>query len=113
MGVVIERGNVGEVDAGDREPAATVESCHGREDEGPDRGKEDGRIEWLWGRIVGSLGRRAPERERQLPSVLRPCHHVHRRALVKGHLGRQMRRTAEAVDAEPAAWPQAVRRRAR
>ena len=103
MRVVVERGDVGEVDPGYREAAPAIEGGHGREHEGPDRGEEDGGIERLGRRVVGSLGRGASERERQLTGVGVPRHHVHRRPLVQGDLGREVGRAAEAVDAEPAA----------
>ena len=97
------------MDAGDGEATAPVESRHGREHERPDRGEQDGGIEWLRRWIVGPLGRGTPEGERQFPGLSSSGHDVHRGTLVDRHLGREVCGTAESVDTKAPAGRAGVR----
>ena len=100
---VAERRDVAEVDAGDRQRAATIEGAERRRDERAYRGEQDGGVE-RFGRRVG-LGPHAggAQVERQLPGLGRPGEDVDPGPLGHRHLGRQVGRAAEAVDPEPPA----------
>jgi len=103
---VVQRRDVGQVDAGDRERAAPVQRGQRGRHQIPDGGEQDGRVERLGRRVVGTLRRGSAEGERQIPGGRTPGEHVHGRALGDGDLRGEVRRPAEAIDAQGAAGRQ-------
>src|SRR2546430_14747377 len=104
--LVVERRDVGEVDAGDGQRAAPVEGREGTRYERADGSEQDGRVERFGGRVGRVAGRGGAEAQRPLPRGARAGEHVDRGALGDGELCGQVRGGAEAVDAEPAAGRQ-------
>ncbi len=104
---VVEGRDVGEVDAGDGQGGPPIERTQRDRYQVADRSEEDRGVERFGWPAVGGSRRGAPEPEGQGPGRLRAGEHVHRRALVEGDLGGQVRGGAEAVDAEPSPLGQA------
>ena len=99
----MQRRDVAEVDPGDGERAAAVERPHRHRDELAGGSEQDRRIERL-GRVVGGVaGRAGTEVEGEAAGFGGSRQHVHRGPFVEGHLGGEVRRGAEPIDAQAAA----------
>ena len=115
VSLVVQRRDVGQVDAGDGERAAAVERAQRRRHQVAGRREEDGGIERLRSVVGGGAREGGAESQREPLCRERPGDDVHPRAL-RGdrHLRGEMRARAETVDAEPAARrEQPARRSAR
>ena len=97
---VAQRREVAEVDARHRHRAAPVQRGERGDDDLTGRREHDRRVERFgWG-LGGVAHPRRAQVGRQTAGVGRAGDDVHRGALGHGHLGRQVGRPAEAVDAE-------------
>ena len=106
LAIVVQRRDVAEIDPGDRERAAPVQSAQCRGHEVSDGGEQHGRVEWLGRHVVRVARARGAQLQCQLPRPDPPGQDMHGSALVQRHLGGQMGGRAEAVDAQPAAGRQ-------
>jgi hypothetical protein len=100
--LVVQRGDVTEVDAGDRQGAATIEGLERRQHQITHRGEQDRGVQGDGRPGRGALGRGGTEIERELLGGLAAGHDVHLGALGERHLCGDVCAAAEAVDPEPA-----------
>jgi len=103
MSLVIQGGDVAEMDARDRQRPATVQRLQRRQHQVADRCEQDRGVELHRWRIGGALcGRRASSSASPLRRDA-TRHYVHLGALSQRDLRGDMRAAAETVDAQPAA----------
>src|SRR5581483_6474649 len=103
LGVVVERRDRAQVDAGDRQRPTAVERPQRHRHEIAGGCEQDRGVE-RFGRLVGRALRRVDaEVEGEALRVERTGHHVHARAFVPRHLRGEVGGRTEAVDAETAA----------
>ena len=98
--LVVEDRHVAEIDAGDGQCAAAVQTGEGRWHQRTDRREEDGGIKRFRGRRIGFARACRTELEGERTSLGRPGHDVDAHPAGQRDLRREMRRSAEAVDAE-------------
>ena len=103
VALVVQRRDVAQVDACDRERPAPIECLERDRYERTGGCEQDRGIERLGWAGVGRARRGGAEIEGQLLRVSRSRQHVHGRTLLDRDLRDEMRGRAEAVDPEPAA----------
>src|SRR5207302_11510100 len=99
---VVERRDVGQVDARDRQGAAAVQRGHGGQHQVPDRGEQDRGVQRLGRHAVRVADGGRAELAGELLGLLAAGEHVHGGAAGQRHLGGQVCAAAEAVDAQAA-----------
>ena len=100
MALVGQDGDVGEVDAGDRQGRTPIEGGEGSGDHAADGGEEDGGVERRRRVVLEPTGPLGAQLQCQSLGSGSAGHHVHGGALGLGDLGRQVGGGAEPVDAE-------------
>jgi len=79
--LIVQARDIGQVNPGDRQRAATVQGLAGRKHQVADRGEQDRGIQWHRRRIGGALRRRGTKPHCQLLCRSAASHHVHFSAL--------------------------------
>ena len=113
MALVVEPGDVAQVDAGHRQRAALVERRQRDRDQFARRGEHDRGVQPLRRFVVGRSGRGRSQLEGEPAGGRVPGEHVHLGALRERDLGGEVGARPESVDAQPAARRDLARRRAR
>ena len=111
MPLIVQRADVGEVDAGDGQRAAAIQRLEGGRHQITDRREQDGRIQRHRRRIGCALRRRGAQRQREFTVPVASGHDVHLGASGQRDLGGDVGAAAEAVQsraARPAAGPRAA-----
>ena len=113
VALVVERGNVGQVDARDGEPTTAVERRQGGKDERADGANRMAASSGSGGGSAAPWAEAHPRERASSRASAALVIDVHGGALVESDLGREMGGAPEAVDAEPSAGREPSRLKAR
>ena len=106
MSLVVQSGDVCQVDAGDGERPPTVECRQRGRDQGAHGREQDGGVEWLGRDVVRATHAGRTELQGEFARGGRSGQHVHPGTLGDRDLGGEMGRPPESVDTEAAAGRQ-------